>query len=67
MISKKTGFLSNVEKHPETVIQLKMAHVSVFTGVSGCKSAINPPYCCRNLKYDTWKCYDGRKDWRTDF
>ena len=48
-------------------IEREAVNVSVFTGVSGCKSAINPPYCCRNLKYDTWKCYDGRKDWRTDF
>jgi len=28
---------------------------------------INLPYCCRNLKYDTWNCYDGRKDLRADF
>ena len=48
-------------------IPLKMAHVSVFTGVSGCKSVINRPYCCRNLKYDTWNYYDGIKDLRADF
>ena len=59
--------LYNEEKRPELVIPLKMARVFVFTGVSGCKSAINHPYCCRNLKYDTRNCYDGRKDWRVDF
>ena len=65
--AKKTGLLSNEEKHPETAIPLKKAHGSVFTGVSGCKSVINHPYRCRNLKYDTLNCYDGRKDLRADF
>ena len=44
-----------------------MAAGSVFTGVYGCKFMINRPYCCKNLKYDTWDCYDGRKDQREDF
>lgn len=39
-----------------------MAHVFVFTCVSGCKSVINRPYCCRNPEYDTWNCYDGNME-----
>jgi len=45
------------------VIPLKMAHVSVFIGVSGCKSVINHHYRCRNMKKHALICCGGRKGW----
>ena len=47
------------EKTSQNDFWLKMAHV--FAGVSGCKSVINRPYCCRNPEYDTRNCYVWRK------